>query len=107
MEALTSTSGIESQSVVDAFVILLRNTTWKCGRVERLIINYLRRQLQHGKSQSLIKDIVEHFELKGKQEQQFFEAAERLETRGLIKIVFNPFSPPDSDSIASNKCGGI
>ena len=107
MEALTSTSGIESQSVADAFVILLRNTTWKCGKVERLIINYLRRQLQRGKSQSLIKDIVEHFKLKGKQEQQFFEAAERLETRGLIKIVLNPFSPPDSDSNASNKYGGV
>ena len=88
MKALTCTSEIESQSVFDAFVVLVRNTTWKCGKVERLIVNYLRRQLQTcGYTQSSIEDIVEHFKSKGKKEQQFFEAAERLESRGIIKIV--------------------
>ncbi len=107
MKTLMSISGLESQSVVDAFVILLRNTTWKCGRVERLIVNYLQRQLQRcGNTQSSIKDIVEHFESKGKQEQQFFEAAKRLETRGLIKIVPNPFALLDNDSNGSCKYGG-
>jgi hypothetical protein len=96
VKALIPTSGVESQSAFDAFVILLRNTTWKCGKVERLIVNYLRRQLQrYGCTQSSIKDIVEHFESKGKKEQQFFEAAERLEIRGIIKIVFNPFALPN------------
>ena len=108
MRVLTSASGIESQSVVDAFVVLLRNTTWKCGRVERLIVNYLRRQFQRcGNTQSSIKDIVEHFESKGKQEQQFFEAAQRLETRGIIKIVLNPFASPDDVSNAPHNQGGI
>jgi hypothetical protein len=55
----------------------------------------------------LIKDIVEHFESKGKQEQQFFEAAERLETRGIIKIVLNPFASPDDVSNAPHNQGGI
>ena len=106
MKILTSASRIESH-VVDAFVVLLRNTTWKCGRVERLIVNYLRRQFQRGGIiQSSVKKIVEHFKSKGKQEQQFFEAAERLEIRGIIKIVLNPFVLPDDVSTANNQ-GGI
>ena len=108
MKAVTCTSRIDSQSVFDAFVVLLRNTTWKCGKVERLIVNYLRRQLKRGgNTQSSIKDIVEHFKSKGKKEQQFFEAAERLEIRGIIKIVFNPFSSPADSCNASCNQGGI
>jgi len=108
VKALTCTSGIESQSVFDAFVVLLRNTTWKCGKVERLIVNYLRRQLQRcGYTQSSIKDIVEHFESKGKKEKQFFEAVDRLEIRGIIKIVFNPFASPADGCNASCNQGGI
>jgi hypothetical protein len=105
VKALSSSSRIES-SLVDAFVVLLRNTTWKCGRVERLIVNYLRRQFQRcGIIQSSVKDIVEHFKSKGEQEQQFFEAAERLEIRGIIKIVLNPFFVPDDVSTANNQGG--
>ena len=107
VKALICTSEIKSQSVFDAFVVLLRNTTWKCGKVERLIVNYLRRQLRYGSTQSSIKDIVKHFESKGKKENQFFEAAERLEIRGIIKIVFNPFASPADGSAASRNHGGI
>jgi len=105
---LTCTSEIESQSLFDAFVVLLRNTTWKCGKVERLIVNYLRRQLQRcGYTQSSKKDIVEHFESKGKKEKQFFEAPERLEIRGISKIVFNPFASPADGCNESCNQGGI
>jgi hypothetical protein len=105
VKALTNASRIES-SVVDAFVILLRNTTWKCGKVERLIVNYLRRQFQRcGIIQSSVKEIVEYFKTKGKHEQQFFEAAERLEIRGIIKIVLNPFASPKDGSTANNQGG--
>lgn len=105
VKALTDAFRIESH-VVDAFVILLRNTTWKCGKVERLIVNYLRRQFQRcGVIQSSVKEILEHFKSKGKQEQQFFEAAERLEIRGIIKIVFNPFVLPDDGSTTNNQRG--
>ena len=97
VKALTCTSEIESQSVFDAFVVLLRNTTWKCGKVERLIVNYLRRQLQRcGYTQSSIKDMLEHFRLNEKQELRFLKAMERLERRCIIKIVFSPFTSADS-----------
>ena len=108
VKALASTSEIGSQSVFGAFVVLLRNTTWKCGEVERLIVNYLRRQLQRcGYTQSSVNDIVEHFKSKGKKEHQFFEAVERLESRGIIKIVSNPFASPADGFNASSNQGGI
>ena len=108
MKDLVRISGIGSQRVFGAFVVLLRNTTWKCGEVERLIVNYLRRQLQRcGYTQSSVNDIVEHFKSKGKKEQQFFEAVERLESRGIIKIVFNPFVSPADGFNASRNQGGI
>jgi hypothetical protein len=106
-EALARISGIKSNGVFGAFVVLLRNTTWKCGEVERLIVNYLRRQLkQCGYNQSSIEDIVEHFESKGKKEQQFFEAVERLENRGIIKIVSNPFASSADGFNTSRNQGG-
>jgi ribosomal 50S subunit-associated protein YjgA (DUF615 family) len=71
-----------------AIAILLRNTTWKCGRVERLVVDYLQRQVRRcGRAQTSIKDMLEHFKLKGKRQNEFFEALERLERRRIIKIV--------------------
>jgi hypothetical protein len=84
-----------SQRLTRAFVVLLRDTTWKCGTVERLVVNYLRRQVRHCKRKHFaVEDILENFEVKKHQQRRFFDAIERLEKRGIIKIVFNPFSYP-------------
>ena len=78
-------------NVFDTGVVLLRNTTWKCGKVERLVINYLRRRLQHrGSTQSSMKEMLEHFNSNGKQDCQVLDAMDRLETRGIIRIVTKP-----------------
>jgi len=97
----------KSQRRLKAFVVLLRDTTWKCGAVERLIMNYLRRQFQCcGYTQTSVKGMLEHFTLKEKQHHRFLEAIERLERRGIIKIVFNPFSSPDEWNAPSRQ-GGV
>lgn len=84
-----------SQRLTRAFVVLLRDTTWKCGTVERLVVNYLRRQIRHCKrTHFAVEDILENFEVKKHQQRRFFDAIERLEKRGIIKIVFNPFAYP-------------
>jgi hypothetical protein len=36
--------------------------------------------------------MLENFEVKKNQQRRFFDAIERLEKRGIIKIVFNHFS---------------
>jgi len=71
-------------------VVLLRNTTWKCGKVERLIIDYLRSHIHHRKkSNPLMKEMLEHFVSNGKKNTQVMDAVDRLENRGIIKLVSN------------------
>jgi len=77
----------EAPKMIRAMVVLLRNTTWKCGRVESLVVKYLENHLRrYGTPWSPIKDMVQHFELKGKQKSEFFDALRRLEKRHIIRI---------------------
>jgi transcription initiation factor TFIIIB Brf1 subunit/transcription initiation factor TFIIB len=77
----------ETQRMFKAIAVLLRNTTWKCGRIERLVIRYLQAHLKrNGHQWSYIKDMVQHFKLQGKQKSEFFDALRRLERRHIIRI---------------------
>jgi len=49
--------------------------------------------------------MLEHFRLNGKQHHRFLDAMERLERRGIIKIVFKPFSSSDEFSALSREGG--
>jgi hypothetical protein len=85
--------------MIQAFIVLLRNTTWKCGSVERRVVEYLRKHKHYcGYSPSPVTDMLEHFEAEETQHQRFFEAMERLERRGIIKVMFKPFSLLQKDS---------
>ncbi len=78
----------DARKMIKAIAILLRNTTWKCGRVERLVVGYLRQKIgRRGHSQSSIKEMLQHFKLSGKQKTEFLDAMRRLEKRGIIKIL--------------------
>lgn len=73
--------------MISALAVLLRNTTWKCGRVERLVVTYLRDQVRRfGRARTPVRDMLQHFKLKGKQKSEFFDAIKRLEKRRIIKI---------------------
>jgi len=77
----------ETQKMLRAVAVLLRNTTWKCGRIERLVIGYLQNHLRKdGRRWSRIKDMIQHFRLQGKQRSEFFDALKRLERRRIIRI---------------------
>jgi hypothetical protein len=77
----------EAQRLLKAIAVLLRSTTWKCGRVERLVVNYLKTQLQtRGHAHTPINDMLTHFKLRGKQKNEFLDALKRLEKRHIIKI---------------------
>ncbi len=80
-------SGKEGRRRIKAIAVLLRNTTWKCGRVERLVVNYLRQKFRRcGRAQTPIKEMLQHFKLSGKQKSEFLDALKRLEKRHIIKI---------------------
>jgi len=77
----------ETQKMFKAAAVLLRNTTWKCGRIERLVIRYLQNHLRKdGRRWSRIKDMIQYFRLQGKQRSEFFDALKRLEKRRIIRI---------------------
>ena len=79
----------EAQRMIKAIAILLRNTTWKCGRVERLIVNYLQTRIRKfGHTKVTVKEMLQHFKLDGKQKNEFLDAVKRLERRRIIKVEF-------------------
>ncbi|MCX8170773.1 MAG: hypothetical protein N3E47_02195 [Candidatus Bathyarchaeota archaeon] len=77
----------ETQRMLRAVVVLLRNTTWKCGRVERLIVEYLQNHLvKYGTSRSSVREISQYFNVNGKSRSELFDALRRLERRRIIEI---------------------
>lgn len=76
-----------TQKRLKAFAVLARNTTWKCGKVERQVVSYLRTQISRfGHMKMPIKEMLHHFKLKGKKKSEFLDAIARLEKRHIIKI---------------------
>jgi len=83
---LRSSKG-RAKRMIKAIAVLIRNTTWKCGRVERLVVDYLRRQLRTcGRVRIPIREMLQHFRLTGKQKSEFLDAIKRLEKRRIIRI---------------------
>ena len=77
----------EAQRLLKAFAVLVRNTTWKCGRVERQLVNHLRAHFtRFGNVKMPIREMMLHFKLSGKKKSEFLEALKRLEKRRIIKI---------------------
>jgi len=81
----------EAQRMIRAIAVLLRNTTWKCGRVERLVVNHLREKFRKcGLAQTPIREMLQYFRLRGKQKSEFLDAIKRLEKRRIIRIELLP-----------------
>jgi hypothetical protein len=77
----------ETQRLVKAIVILIRNTTWRCGKLERLIVkNLWRRNASLGKPGMPIKELIQSYKLTGKKKSEFLDALKRLERRNIVRI---------------------
>ena len=77
----------ETQRLVKAIVILIRNTTWRCGKLERVIVkNLWRRNASLGKPGMPIKEMIQSYKLTGKKKSEFLDALKRLERRNIVKI---------------------
>jgi hypothetical protein len=80
--------GNRKKKLVESIVILIRNTTWKCGRLERLIVRHLSsRKVNFGKPEMPLKDMIQSFSLAGKKKSEFLDAIKRLERRNIIRIL--------------------
>ena len=74
--------------LVKAIVVLIRNTTWRCGRLERSIVKHLcSRHSMFGKSEIPVNEMLQSFEVKGKKKNDFLDALRRLERRNIIRIL--------------------
>jgi transcription initiation factor TFIIIB Brf1 subunit/transcription initiation factor TFIIB len=77
----------EAQRIIKSIAVLLRNTTWKCGRVEKLIVNHLQSQIRKCERPRItVKEMLQHLKLSGKQKSEFLDAIKRLEKRQIIRI---------------------
>ncbi|MEM2103875.1 MAG: hypothetical protein QW717_03185 [Candidatus Bathyarchaeia archaeon] len=72
-----------------AIIVLIRNTTWRCGKLERLIVKHLihSRNVGFGKSEISLTEMLKDFKLKGKKKNEFLDALKRLERRNIIRIL--------------------
>lgn len=78
----------ETQRLVRAIVVLIRNTTWKCGKLERSIVRHLNGRIRElGKPQMAVNDMICNFEVTGKKKNEFLDALRRLERRNIIRIL--------------------
>ena len=75
-------------TIFQTIVVLLRNTTWRCGKLERSIVTHLRNMRQNfGRSEVSVFDIMHHLNIKGEKKEECIDAIKRLEKRNIVRIL--------------------
>ncbi len=78
----------DTQRLVKAIVVLIRNTTWRCGKLERLIVKHLgKNSRSFGRPEMPVKEILQSFKVTGKKRNEFLDAIKRLERRNIVRIL--------------------
>lgn len=74
--------------LVRAIVVLIRNTTWRCGKLEKLIVKNLhRRKADLGKPGIPVREMLQSFKFTGKKRNELLDAIKRLERRNIVRIL--------------------
>lgn len=86
---MTSRKNGETQRLIRAIVVPIRNTTWKCGKLQRSIVGYLngRTRRGFGKPQMTVNDMIHNFKVTGKKKNELLDALRRLERRKIVRIL--------------------
>jgi hypothetical protein len=75
------------QTLVRTIVILMRNTTWRCGKLEKSIVRHLyKRNENFGKAEVSVKDIMLNLNITGEKKDECLDALRRLEKRNIVRI---------------------
>jgi hypothetical protein len=78
----------KEQTLVRTIVVLIRNTTWRCGKVEKSIVRHLyKRHRNFGKPGVSIRDIMQNLNFSGSKKDECMDAIKRLEKRNIVKIL--------------------
>ncbi len=76
------------QTLVQTIVVLIRNTTWRCGKLEKSIVKHLyKRHTNFGKPEVSVKEIMTNLNITGEKKDECLDALRRLEKRHIIKIM--------------------
>ena len=78
----------DEQKLIKPIVVLIRNTTWRCGKIERCIVQHLRKSKRvFGKTELTIKDVMKIMNYAGFKRQDFLDALKRLEKRKIVVLL--------------------
>jgi len=77
----------KEQTLVRTIVVLIRNTTRRCGKLEKSIVQHLYKRHQNfGKAEVSVKDIMVNLNITGEKKDECLDALRRLEKRNIVKI---------------------
>jgi hypothetical protein len=86
LKKMVGTRGSD-QTFVKSVVVLMRNTTWRCGKLERSIIKHLHKRHENfGNSEISIKEMMTHLNLTSEKRNEFLDALRRLEKRNIVRL---------------------
>jgi hypothetical protein len=76
------------QTRMKTIVVLIRNTTWRCGKLEKSIVRHLhKRHKDFVSSEVSVKDIMQNLNCTKEKKNEFLDALKRLEKRNIVKIL--------------------
>ena len=76
------------QTLVKMIVVLIRNTTWRCGKLEKSIVKHLHRKRENlGRKGVSVPDIMQNLDFTGEKRNEFLDALRRLEKRNIVKLM--------------------
>ena len=77
----------KEQTLVRTIVVLIRITTWRCGKLEKSIVQHLYKHHENfGKGEVSVKDIMLNLNITGEKKDECLDALRRLEKRNIVKI---------------------
>jgi hypothetical protein len=81
-------SGGSEQSIVKTLVVLTRNTTWRCGKLEKSIVKHLHKKRENlGRQSVSVPDMMQNLDSTGEKKSEFIDALRRLEKRNIVRLM--------------------
>jgi transcription initiation factor TFIIIB Brf1 subunit/transcription initiation factor TFIIB len=78
----------KEQTLVKTIVVLIRNTTWRCGKLEKSIVRHLHKRHESFSNKDMsVGDIMQNLNLAGEKKGEFLDALKRLEKRNIVKLM--------------------
>ena len=76
------------QTFVKNIVVLIRNTTWRCGKLEKAIVRHLHKKRENlGRKGVSVPDMMQNLNFTGEKKNEFLDALRRLEKRNIIRLM--------------------